>query len=149
LLNLASEQLTQATGKDKNFFQLYLIPTLTENGLELSLESKNWVTKKQDLNESTSQFMQITFQKGVSVGFHFPEEFRAYWDETHRQRPKEEWAEMYSQGIVSNPQQDMLKLQDEVSIALTTAAAWVRESAPAQLTANGLSILERIVSKAI
>jgi len=147
LLNLASEQLTQASGKDKNFFQLYLIPTLAEYGYELSLEDKSWLTKKQDFNEAISQFMQIIFQKGVSVGFNFPEELSTYWNETHSQRTKEEWAEMYKRGMVSSPQQDTLKLQDEVSVALTSAADWVRERAPTQLTAKELSTLDKLISK--
>ena len=89
--------------------------------------------------------MQIVFQKGAAVSFHFPEEFRAYWDETFRRRDDREWADMYKRGIVHRGEQQALRLEDEARVALEAAVDWVEERAPSQLTPRELCTLKGLV----
>jgi len=149
LLNLASWQLIQASDKDKSFFQLYLVPTLAEQGIHLDdlNAARKWGSSKVYDQQAIFDFMQATFQKGTAVGFHFAEEFRTYWDWTFRQRPEPEWAEMHKRGIVSKPEQQALRLQDEVSVALRAAADWVRERAPAQIRPHDLATVDELAAR--
>jgi hypothetical protein len=149
LRDVAVEQLTQASGKDKNFFQLFLVPALAAEGIDfygLGSGVRKWVAEKVYDMEFIFVFMQVAFLGGAAVGFHFPDEFRTYWDETFRQHPEVEWAEMYKRGIVSRPEQRVLRLEDEVSVTLRAAADWVRERAPDQIAPRELAILNELAT---
>jgi len=149
LLDMASKQLTEASGKDKSFFQLYLVPTLATEGIHLDdlSAARKWASRKMHDHEAIWLFMQLIFQLGAAVGFHFPDEFRTYWDWTLRQRPEPEWAEMHERGIVSEPEQQALRLEDEVSVALLAAADWVRERAPALISPDELATVDELAAR--
>jgi len=142
---IASDQIAQAPGKDKTLTDLFLYPTLAQSGYELTPGAK-WIDTKVHDEESIHWFVQLFFQKGVAVGFHFPKDFRVYWANTFKPRPQKEWDEAYGLGIVTTTQQDILILEDEASSALAGVTDWVREFAPTQLTSDELSILEKLAS---
>lgn len=148
LQELATNQLAQASGKDKTLADLFLFPTLAQSGYELTPSAKfaKWINIKVHDMEKIWEFVQTAFQKGVAISFHFPKDFRIYWTNTFKPRPQKEWDEAYRLGIVITQQQDILILEDEVSNALAGAIDWVRASVPTQLTSDELSILEKLAS---
>jgi len=146
LRKLATDQLAQASGKDKTLEDLFVFPTLAQSGYELTPTSKfaKWIKIKVHDMERVWGFVQTAFQTGAAISFHFPEEFRIYWTNTFKPRPQKEWDEAFRLGIVTTQQQDILILEDEVSNALAGAIDWVRASAPVQLTSDELSTLEKL-----
>lgn len=145
LQEIATNQLAQASGKDKTLADLFLFPTLAQSGYELVPGAK-WINIKVHDMERIWRVALVAFHKGVAISFHFPEDFRIYWTNTFKPQPQKEWDEAYRLGIVTTPQQDILILEDEASSALAGVADWVRASAPTQLTSDELSILEKLAS---
>jgi len=143
LQKLASKQLAQAPGKDKTLSQLYLFPTLTEAGYELTPGAK-WIDVKIKEDEMIFNLSNLAFQKGAAVGFHFPKEFQVFWANTFKPRPQKEWDEAYRLGVVTTPQQDILILEDEVCNVLADSADWIEESVPTQLTPEEISTLRKL-----
>jgi hypothetical protein len=148
LWQLATDQLAQASGKDKTLEDLFVFPTLAQSGYELTPAGKfaKWIKIKVHDMERVWGFVQTAFQKGAAISFHFPKDFRIYWTNTFKLRPQKEWDEAYRRGIVTTQQQEILILEDEASNALAGAIDWVRTSAPTQLTSDELSILEKLAS---
>lgn len=148
LQKIATTQLRETSGKDQTLADLFLFPTLAQSGYELTPSAKfaKWINTKVNDMDRMWEFVQTAFQKGVAIGFHFPEDFRIYWTNTFKPRSQKEWDEAYHRGIVTTQQQDILVLEDEASNALASAADWVRASAPAQLTSDELSTLEKLAS---
>jgi hypothetical protein len=148
LREIAATQLALASGKDKTLADLFLFPTLAQSGYELTPAAKfaKWINIKVHDMEKVWGFAQTAFQKGVAISFHFPRDFRIYWTNTFKPRSQKEWDEAYRLGIVTTQQQDILILEDEASNALAGAIDWVRTCAPAQLTSDELSILEKLAS---
>ena len=148
LRNLATNQLAQTSGKDKTLADLFLFPTLAQSGYELTPTAKfaKWVNIKVHDMQKIWEFVQTAFQKGVAISFHFPKDFQIYWTNTFKPRPQKEWDEAYRLGIVTTQQQDILILEDEASNALAGVIDWVRASVPTRLTADELSILEKLAS---
>ena len=147
LHDLASEQLTRASDKEKTFLQLYLVPTVAELGIDiydLQSHSKDWISKKVYDLDLLFESMQIAFQKGAAIAFHFPDEFQAYWNETYGKRPAQEWTDAYKQGIVSQEEQQELELEAETIIALDAVVDWVKQTAPSQISVNELSVVREL-----
>jgi hypothetical protein len=145
LQEIATNQLAQASGKDKTLADLFFYPTLAQSGYELTPGAK-WINIKVHDMEKIWEFVQTAFQKGAAISFHFPKDFRIYWTNTFKPRPQKEWDEAYRLGIVTTQQQDILILEDEASNALAGVIDWVRASAPTQLMSDELSILEKLAS---
>ena len=142
---LAADQLAKVSGKNKTLTDLFLHPVLAEEGYELTPGAK-WINTRIYNEEDIFLYAQIALQQGMAVSFHFPKDFRIYWVNSFKPKPQKEWDEAYRRGIVATPQQKTLILEDEVQNTLADAIDWVRESAPAQLTSNELSILEKLAS---
>lgn len=148
LQELATNQLAQASGKDRTLADLFFFPTLAQSGYELTPAAKfaKWTNIKVHDMERIWGFVQTAFQKGAAISFHFPKDFRIYWTNTFKPRPQKEWEEAYRLGIVTTQQQDILILEDEARSALAGVTDWVRTTAPTQLTSDELSILEKLAS---
>ena len=145
LQKIASNQLAQASSKDATLHQLYLFPTLREAGYELTPGAK-WIDVRIKEDEMIFNLVNIAFQKGAGVGFHFPKEFQVYWANMYKPRSEDEWDEAYRMGIVNTPQQNILILEEEVRNVLADSADWIEENVPAQLTRQEISTLRNLSS---
>ena len=140
LKSLADERLSNMKGKSKNLYELYLAPELAIAGIDVNNRefvlggNARWIKERIRDAEAIENISYLIFQKGASVGFCYPGDFRECWDESYKKRPRSEWEDAYKRGIVSSPIQTELPFTKEVSRVLRETADWAYGNPASNLT---------------
>ena len=75
--------LESVKNREKHLTWLYTYLEMKKIGVDITGPKDKRTLETVDLNQS-AEVMKEAFYKGVTVGFHFPDLFREYWDNTHQ-----------------------------------------------------------------
>jgi tetratricopeptide (TPR) repeat protein len=95
-----------------------------------------------------SEVMRFSFHTGAALGYHFPDTFREYWENTYRIRPDSEWQEMRSHGLALSDTQQARPLDADVAELADAARAWASSVTTAPLDALDIINLEHVATSA-
>jgi hypothetical protein len=142
---VVEKELENPENGEKTFFALYTVRELRQAGIELiKLPSDKALNNKVDF-ESASQIMRLAFIKGVTFGFHFPEQFTRCWDTSYRSVPDKEWAEASKLGIVPQKQRT-ISFSQAVCDLCEGAISWNNDESLKVLNSSDINILQNILS---
>ena len=151
LKELSSEvesRLKENETEEKTLFHLYTFRELRNIGIDPSRGSLDENLKKLREKvhaEVAGDVMRMAFAEGIAFGFHFPEQFAVYWDNTHRMIPDSKWQELRQRGIILSERQHNLKLNEAIVELAEAAVIWDKSQSTKMLDSNDISILKGII----
>lgn len=146
LSETVASALEEVKDQEKTFFYLYTVRELRSIGIELIRWPPDKNLEKKADAEFAGDVMRISFLKGIALGFSFPEQFSAYWDNTYRMRPDSEWEEMRKRGIVFSEMQQKRTLNEAIAEMAENAIIWGTHEAPSVLDIHDIEILKSLIS---
>jgi hypothetical protein len=126
---IASE-LEEVKDYDKTFFNLYTLRELRSVGIELISRPPDKRLEEKADDDFARDLMEVSFHKGIGLGFNFPEQFSTYWDNSYRIKPDNELEQLSKHGLVLSEMQDRRTLNDAIIEIVETALSWAEKEAP-------------------
>lgn len=148
LHEVVTAHLAESEGQEKTFFHLYIIREFRGLGVDITAWPPSKVLYKKVSPEMTSDTMVMSFIEGAALGYHFPELFKEYWDNTYRKRPDSEWQGLRARGIILSEVQQTLSLSAAISNIAEMAHLWAAEEAPQLLDSHEVQLLKRLAISA-
>lgn len=142
----AEADLQQVAGQEKTFLQLYVVRELRKLGIDLFALPTSKALYTRCSTKTSSLMMRISFISGAGLGYHLPDTFKEYWDESYRLRPNSEWQEARAHGLQLPETQQKRPLGTAVVEMAEAALAWADEEAPGLLSVDDIRILKTVVS---
>ena len=91
--------------------------------------------------------MGLSFDGGVGLGYHFPDVFRQYWENTYPVIPDSRWHEMRAQGVtLPEKQESRRSVEEAVSDMAANAYEWADAEAPRLFSDSEIAVLKRLSS---
>ncbi|MFC1971642.1 hypothetical protein ACFLV0_06970 [Chloroflexota bacterium] len=138
--------LEETKNEEKTFYYLYTMRELRDCGIKLN----KWPPDKKLEDKAdvklSGDVMRISFAKGITLGFNFPEQFYIYWENTYRMRPDSEWEEMRKKSIVFSDKQQKRTLNEAIIEIAENAIAWSAGDTPIKFDNNDIEALESLIS---
>jgi len=147
LSEIVASALEEVKDEEKTFFYLYTVRELRSIGIELIRWPPDKNLEKKADAEFAGDVMRLSFLKGIALGFNFPEQFSAYWDNTHRIRPDSEWEEMRKRGIVFSEMQQKRTLDEAIVEIAENAIVWSTQETTHILDNHDIEILRLLISQ--
>ena len=90
--------------------------------------------EKKAPSEFASTVMAVAFVEGAGLGYHFPEQFKEYWENTYQVIPDSRWQEMRAFGVtLPEKQESRRSVEEAVADMAANASDWVNAEAPGLL----------------
>ena len=140
----AGSHLAEVEGQEKTFLQLYLARELRVMDIDIAAYPPSKDLEKKVPSEFASTVMAVAFVEGAGLGYHFPEQFKEYWENTYRGVSDRQWQEMRANGLTLPERQGSRSLEDAVADMAANASDWVNAEAPGLLTDSEMSVLKRL-----
>ena len=148
LREVVTAHLAESEGQEKTFFHLYVVRELRGLGIDITAWPPSKVLDKKASPEMASDTMVISFIEGAALGYHFPELFKEYWDNTYRMRPDSEWQELRAKGLILSEVQQARPLGMAIAEIAEMAYLWAAEDAPQLLDSHEVQLLKRLAASA-
>ncbi len=140
-----ASRLAEVEGQERNFLQLYAARELLAMDIDIAAYPPSKRLEQKAPKEFSNTVIALSFDGGAGLGFHFPQIFCEYWDNTHRDSPDSRLQEMRAFGIaLPDTQQGPWQLAHAVADMAATAREWAASEAPDLLTDFEKSVLKRL-----
>lgn len=126
---IASE-LEEVKDYDKTFFNLYTMRELRSVGIELISRPPDKRLEEKAGDDFARDLIEVSFHKGIGLGFNFPEQFSMYWNNSYSIKPDNELEQLSKQGLVLSEIQERRTLNDAIIEIAEVAMSWVEIEAP-------------------
>lgn len=144
LREVVKAHLAESEEQQKTFFHLYVVRELRGLGIDMTAWPTSKVFDKKMSPEMVSDTMVISFIEGMALGYHYPELFKEYWDNTYRMRPDNEWQELRAQGLILSEVQQARPLTTAVAELAEAARIWAIEEAAGLFDSHEIEILKAL-----
>jgi len=147
--DLAESHLKEAEYRDKNFFELYARSQLQGLGIDVTQLPLDKAINEQWSISQASDVMKIAIVSGAALGYHFPDTFKEYGEETYRLRPDNEWQKLRTMGVALADYQSERPLNDEVTLLAEFAVQWAEQVSQNVMENSEISVLKRLTEGTI
>jgi hypothetical protein len=139
--------LSEVVNEEKTFFHLYTVRELRSIGIEITAWPPSKALETKVTEEHASEVMRIAFWGGAALGYHFPDIFREYWENTYRMSPDAKWEKARKLGIVLGEQRPR-PLEEAIAELAEMAVWWGTKEAPELLESHEIQVLRNFVRSA-
>jgi len=143
-----ASRLSEVMNEKKDFFFLYTVRELRSLGIEITAWPPSTALNDKCSQEQASDVMGRAFFEGVALGYHFPDIFKEYWENTYRMSPDAEWQKVRKLGIVSGEQRAR-PLEEAIAELAEMAVWWGTNEAPELLESHEIQVLKRLATSTL
>ena len=140
----AEGRLRETPADEFNFFQMYAVRVLRYMGIEYPTWPPNKALDRKCDSTQAYTLASGAFLGGAAVGHHFPDEFKACWENSNGIRPAEEWQAARAAGLDLPETQEENPLEEYLSLVMQITAAWASEYAAQRFSSDELAVLARM-----
>ena len=141
----AATTLEDVSAQEKTFLQLYVARELRVMDIDIAAYPPSKDLEKKAPSDFASTVMAVAFVEGAGLGYHFPEQFKEYWENTYQVVPDSQWQEMRASGVtIPEEQESRRSVEEAVANMAANASDWVKAEALGLFSDSEMSVLARL-----